>query len=103
MSVRTLHTRIGAGGRVGFAAADQVRSVLGVEPGALTPLGIINDQDGLVSVVIDAALIEAEQLNFHPLVQTLSVGLRPADLLAFLASCDRQALMLDFSALSGPA
>lgn len=98
IDLRTLHLRLGANGRVGFASPEQMRAILGIEPGALTPLGIINDSDGLVTVAIDAALMAAEQLNFHPLVQTMSIGLRPADLAAFIASCGRQALIVDLSA-----
>ncbi len=89
IDLKTLHGRIGASGRVRFASPEQMRSVLGVDPGALTPFAIINDSDCLVTVVIDADLMGAEQLNFHPMVQTQSVGLSPADLSAFIKSCGR--------------
>lgn len=102
IDLRTLHTHLGASGRVGFAAPEQMRTILGIEPGALTPLAIINDSDVLVTVAIDTGLMSAEQLNFHPLVQTLSIGLRPADLAAFVASCGRQALTVDLSPAGAP-
>ncbi len=89
IDLKTLHGRIGASGRVGFASAAQMRSVLGIDPGALTPFAIINDSEGLVTLVIDADLMGAAQLNFHPMVQTESVGLSPADLRAFIESCGR--------------
>ncbi len=101
IDLRTLHPRLGANGRVGFASPDQMRAILGIEPGALTPLAIINDSNRLVTVAIDATLMTAEQLNFHPLVQTMSIGLRPADLAAFVASCGRQALIVDLSTSAG--
>jgi len=47
--------------------------------------------------VIDASLLEAEQVNFHPLVQEESVGLTPADLLSFVRSCDREPLLVYFA------
>lgn len=97
VDLRTLHSRLGATGRVGFASPDQMRAILRIEPGALTPLAIINDSSCLVTIAIDATLVAAEQLNFHPLVQTMSVGLRPVDLFAFVASCGRQALIVDLS------
>lgn len=46
---------------------------LGVTAGALTALAIINDTEGTVTVVIDSTLLEAEQINVHPLV-TESTG-----------------------------
>lgn len=44
IDLRNLHARIGATGRLGFAQSDQMREILGIEPGALTPLALINDQ-----------------------------------------------------------
>ena len=98
IDLKTLHERIGASGRVGFASPERMRSVLGIDPGALTPFAIINDSDRLVTVVIDAALMGAEQLNFHPMVQTQSVGLSPADLNAFIKSCGRIPQVVDLGA-----
>jgi Ala-tRNA(Pro) deacylase len=89
LDLKTLHSRIGASGRVGFASPEQMRDILGIDPGALTPFAVINDSEGLVTVVIDADLMDAEQLNFHPMVQTQSVGLSPGDLQAFIESCGR--------------
>ena len=101
IDLKALHERIGASGRVGFASPEKMRSVLGIDPGALTPFAIINDSDCLVTVVIDAALMGAEQLNFHPIVQTQSVGLSPADLSAFVKSCGRIPHVVNVAAEGG--
>lgn len=95
LDLKTLHTLIGANGRLGFAPADRMETLLGVSPGWLTPLGIVQDRDALVTVVVDAALLDAEQVNFHPLVQEESIGLSPDDLLAFVRSCGREPLVVD--------
>ena len=99
LDLKTLHTRIGANGRLGFASAERMMELLGVMPGALTPLGLINDDAGTVAAVIDAALMEAGQVNFHPLVNTESIGLKPAGLLAFIRSCGREPMLVDFDAI----
>ena len=96
LDLKTLHTRIGANGRLGFAPPERMVELLGVQPGALTPLGLINDSSGIVTPVVDASLLAAEQLNFHPLINTESVGLRPADLISFIRSCGREPLLVDF-------
>src|SRR5579863_4057449 len=101
IDLKTLHSRIGASGRVGFASPEQMRGVLGIDPGALTPFAIINDIEGLVTVVIDALLMGAKQLNFHPMVQTQSVGVSPADLRAFIESCGRMLKVVDLAADRG--
>ncbi|MSP66757.1 MAG: prolyl-tRNA synthetase associated domain-containing protein [Alphaproteobacteria bacterium] len=96
VDLRTLHTRLGANGRLGFASADQMRAALGIEPGALTPLALLNDGAGAVTVVIDAVLMGSEQINFHPLINTESTGIAPRDLLAFIASCGREPAIVNF-------
>ena len=101
LDLKTLHKRIGANGRMGFAPAGLVPSVLGVEPGALTPLALLNDDGGLVTAVIEAGLMDADQLNFHPLVNTESIGLKPAELLLFIASCGREAVTTELGGLAG--
>lgn len=94
-----LHTKIGASGRLSFAPAARMLERLGVRPGALTPLSLINDIDVHVTAVIDSALLTADLINFHPLTNTESIGLAPADLLKFIRSCDRDALLLDLGAI----
>jgi Ala-tRNA(Pro) deacylase len=74
IDLRTLHAKIGARGRLGFAPPNTVREVLGVEPGALTPLALIHDGSRAATVVLDAKIMNDVQLNFHPLVNTQSIG-----------------------------
>ena len=71
--------------------------MLDVEPGALTPLAMLNDPKNMVTAVIDASLMGAEQLNFHPLTNTQSTGIHPHDLLSFIASCGREAVISDLA------
>lgn len=100
VDLKTLHTRIGAQGRLGFAAADQMRSRLGVEPGALTPLALVNAASGEVRVVVDESLRGAAQLNFHPLVNTESLGIGFDDLLTLIRSCGQDALVVSLGGMA---
>ncbi|HQY27629.1 MAG TPA: YbaK/EbsC family protein [Burkholderiaceae bacterium] len=101
VDLKTLHTRCGASGQLGFATADRMREVLAIEPGSLTPLALIADAAGMVTLVIDAGLMDADQLNFHPLVNTESTGLSPRELLAFVASCGREPIIVDLAPAPG--
>jgi Ala-tRNA(Pro) deacylase len=98
LDLKTLHTRIGANGRLGFASGERMMDLLGVMPGALTPLGLINDEENKVTAVIEASLLDTEQVNFHPLINTQSTGLKPDDLIAFIRSCGREPMLIDFDA-----
>ena len=97
IDLKTLHKRLLASGRVGFAAPEQMRSVLEIEPGALTPFAIINDVECRVVVAIDGSLMKAGQLNFHPMVQTESIGVSPHDLLEFVTSCGREPRLINMN------
>jgi Ala-tRNA(Pro) deacylase len=86
IDLKGLHRLLGASGRFSFGAADLLREVLGVEPGAVTPFGAINDTACRVSVVLDAALMAHDTLNFHPLVNTMTTSIKRDDLVKFLKS-----------------
>jgi Ala-tRNA(Pro) deacylase len=86
IELKGLHRLIGANGRFSFGSSDLLREVLGVEPGAVTPFGAINDTEGRVTVVLDAALMEHETINCHPLVNTMTTSLARDDLVKFLES-----------------
>src|SRR5215470_6820159 len=85
IDLKSLQRRLGAA-RFSFASADLLREVLGVEPGAVTPFAAINDTGHRVTVILDAAMMEHETLNYHPLVNTMTTSIRRDDLLKFLES-----------------
>ena len=84
IDLKRLHEAIGASGRLSFGSADLLRETLGVEPGSVTPFAAINDAAGRVSVVLDAALMACERVNFHPLVNTMTTSIGQDDLVRFL-------------------
>lgn len=63
---------------------ERLLEVLGVIPGAVTPFALLNDKQRQVSVVLEERLLAHEQLHFHPLVNTATLGISPGDLLRFL-------------------
>lgn len=79
---------------LGFASATQMHALLGVAPGALTPFALINDDDAVVRVLVDATLLGADQVNFHPLINTESTGIRPDDLLTFIRTTGCELIIL---------
>ncbi len=81
--------------RISFGSADDLRRILGVEPGSVTPLAMMNDTDHQVRLVIHAALMQAETLLVHPLVNTATLRMPPADVLAFLAAHDVTPALVD--------
>lgn len=72
--------------RLTFGKPDLLMEVLGVEPGSVTPFGLINDAKARVAVILEARMMEHETLNFHPLSNDATTSIRSADLLAFIRS-----------------
>lgn len=86
IDLKRLHEPLGAAGRLSFGSAELLREVLGVEPGSVTPFALMNDRERRVSLVLDAALMAHETVNFHPLVNSATTGVSRAGLLAFFAA-----------------
>lgn len=74
-------------GRFSFANEAQLLQYLGITPGAVSPLAAINDEDGAVTVVLDATLLEHDPLNLHPLRNDRTTAIASKDLVRFLESC----------------
>jgi Ala-tRNA(Pro) deacylase len=90
IDMKGLHRRLGAKGRFSFGSADALRALLGVEPGAVTPFAAINDVARKVVVVLDAAMLAHELLNYHPLVNTMTTSISRAGLMRFLKACGHE-------------
>jgi Ala-tRNA(Pro) deacylase len=95
IDLKRIHEVLGASGRVSFGSAELLRSVLGVEPGSVTPLAAMADREGRVTVAIDRNLLRWDQLNVHPLVNTMTTAIARDDLLAFLKATGHEPLAID--------
>ncbi len=89
IDLKAAPARIGSR-RLSFGKPELLREVLGVEPGSVTPFGLINDTGNRVNVVLDAAMMAHDLLNYHPLENTATTTIRSADLVAFIRSCGHQ-------------
>jgi len=98
IDLKRLHETLGASGRLSFGSAEQLFDRLGVTPGSVTAFAAVNDREGAVTVVLDSALMAFERLNFHPLVNTATVGIGRDDMLAFLRATGHEPLILDLPA-----
>jgi Ala-tRNA(Pro) deacylase len=94
IDLKRAHEALGASGRLSFGSAEQLREVLGVEPGSVTPFAVVNDTAGRVTMILDANLMEHERVNFHPLVNSMTTGVSRDDLLAFLRATGHEPRIL---------
>lgn len=76
--------------RFSFGKQDLLLEVLGVPPGSVTAFSVINDIAQRVRVVIDAALMQHETINCHPLENTATTNIAREELLRFIRACGHE-------------
>lgn len=94
VDLRELGRRLDAG-NLSFASPARLRAHLGVEPGSVTPLALINDTAREVGFVLDAALASAPSIWCHPLTNDRTTHLATADFLRFVESTGHPLQLLD--------
>ncbi len=67
--------------RLSFASGEYMQQLLDITPGSLSVLGLINDRENRVRLLIDEALLSGEFIGCHPNINTSSLRLRTRDLL----------------------
>ena len=86
VDLKTLRHTLGASGTLSFGSADLLAASLGVAPGSVTPFAVINDADGIVTMVLDRAILDHDLINAHPLHNEATAAIGRDDLLRFLAA-----------------
>lgn len=71
-------------GKLTFASDKRLMKYLGVEPGSVSPFGLINDTENHIHLFIDEQLNDFERLAFHPNVNTASLVISKSDFIRFL-------------------
>ena len=68
-----------------FATAPELMELLGLIPGAVTPLGLLNDERRRVALYLDKAFMEAPgRIGVHPNDNTATLWLKTEDLIAIV-------------------
>jgi Ala-tRNA(Pro) deacylase len=83
LNIRDLEKRLKQG-KLTFASDQRLKEHLGLEPGSVSPFGLINDKTHHVHLFIDEKLNEYDRLSFHPNTNTASLIISKSDFLKFL-------------------
>ena len=85
--------------RLCFAGEEALYDHLRVHPGAVTPLGLLFDEDDSVTLLMDSALRGEERLIFHPCANTASVAMNTRDFLeVFLPAVHKTPVFIEVDA-----
>jgi len=70
--------------KLSFASDQRLEKYLGLKTGAVSPFGLINDENHVVEVKIDKDLKKTKIINFHPNVNTATISISFKDFEKFL-------------------
>ena len=67
--------------RLSFASAEAMEQYLDITPGSVSVLGLMNDKENRVQLLIDEDVLQGEFIGCHPCINTSSLRFRTEDLL----------------------
>jgi Ala-tRNA(Pro) deacylase len=76
---KDLSAQIGSS-RLSFATAEFMEQFLDITPGSVSVMGLMNDKDKRVRLLIDSDVLKEEYVGCHPCINTSSLRLRTEDL-----------------------
>lgn len=83
IDLKALSKQIGSSS-LSFASEERLFKYLKLKPGSVTPFGLINDIEREVIVLIDKDLVNKSPINFHPNVNTATLGISYGDFEKFI-------------------
>jgi len=86
------------GGQFAFASTERLGKFLGVVPGSVSPLALINDHSGAVQVFFQHSILSHEWIYLHPCRNTHSTRIRTADLIKLLDNWNHPVTQINFDA-----
>ena len=82
--------------RLSFADSDSMEALLHIHPGSVSIMGLMNDTENRVQLLIDKPVLEQETLGCHPCVNTSSLRMRTRDVLdIFLPAVHHTPIVVD--------
>ena len=96
--LKKLKSVLNASGNLSFCNADRLWENLGVKPGSVTPLSVINDTNNNVTAVIDADCISNKTVCPHPLLNDATLEMLGTDILSFMQMTNHNPIIINFKA-----
>ncbi len=92
MNIKEMEERLGE--KLKFANPDNLKEILGITPGSVSPFGLINDAEHKVSVLIDKEVWDADYVSFHPNINTATLELKGEDFRKYINSLENKSSVL---------
>ena len=95
VDLKALRHILGASGKLSFGSAELLEASLGVQPGSVTPFSVMNDTEGVVTMVLANDVLKNDPVNAHPLHNEATAAIPRDDLVRFLDACAHPPVMID--------
>ncbi len=98
INLKKLQIALGSG-RLSFGSPERLYQYLGVTPGSVCAFAIMNDHSGAVTLVLEQEMMNDPIITFHPLINTGTVALSPADVVRFAHAYGHEPVILSCAGL----
>ena len=90
--------------RLSFAGEEHMERLLRVHPGAVSPMGLMFDEEQQVRLIVDKGLLDVEKIAFHPCDNTVTLAMETSDFFEkFLPAVGREPVFVEIHDFMGEA
>lgn len=83
--------------RLSFAEDELLYEKLGLTPGSVTPLGLMNDEKHEIKVAMDKDLIDDDMICVHPCINTASVTMKTSELIRLIHNLGYELMYIELT------
>ena len=77
-------------GNISFAKEGYLETYLKIKPGSVSPFALLNDESGQIDFYLEQTLYESKFVNFHPLINTLTITIETKRFIEFMIENDKK-------------
>ncbi len=78
------------GSKIKFANEGELKDILGLKPGSVSPFGLINDKENKVKLIIDKDVWESNFVSFHPNINSETLEISKNDFCNYIKSLNNE-------------
>ena len=78
-----------------FASDLNLKEILGLTPGSVSPFGLINDTKKITNFYLDKDILDAKTVNFHPLINNSTINLNVDSFINFIKKINVELQIMD--------
>ena len=86
-------------GNISFAKEERLDQYLKIKPGSVSPFALLNDENHIVNFYLEQTLYESDYVNFHPLINTLTITIETHQFIEFMIENNKKIHI--FSSMQG--